>query len=121
MCVCVCVCISTVGSVQQSALEVGLAELECHRLPKFTSSGLLMEWTVGLERATAERGQGPSSGLRVVLPWIWWASWGPAWCHSRDAAPRCGCWAAWPAGELSQLRGKLVVSSGPEAGACVLT
>ena len=115
-CVCVCVrvcaCIPTMGSVEQSALEVGLAELECHRLPRFTSPGLLLEGTVGLEQATAERGQGPSCGLGVVLPWSWWASWGPAWCQSRGAALRCGCWAAWPAGELSQPRRKPVVSSG---------
>lgn len=86
----------------------------CLSLPAQASwwSGL---WT------TAERDQGPSCGPGVVLPWIWWARWGPAWCHSRDTGPKCGCWAAWPVGELSQPRGKPVVSSGTEAGACVPT
>ena len=76
MCVCVCVCVSTVGSVQQSALEVGLAELECHRLPKFTSPGLLVEWTVGLERATAE-------GVRTLPV-------GCGWCCPGSGGPAGG-------------------------------
>ena len=43
---CVCVCVSTVGSVGQSDLEVGLAELDRHHLPEFTSPGLLVEGTM---------------------------------------------------------------------------
>lgn len=54
-CVCACVCVyHTMGSVEHSALEVGLAELECHVFPGLPAQASCWR-AVGLEWVTAER------------------------------------------------------------------